>query len=62
MDKHSEDKKINTKDLPHEWHRTTTQQPEEFIDKEPNQKDQGDVPSRDKQNDVRREKGDQETA
>lgn len=56
-----EDKKINTRDLPQEWKRTTTQQPEEFIDKEPNEKDKGDVPGR-KDDEVRRKHGDQETA
>lgn len=57
----NEDKKINTTDLPKKWERTTTQQPEEFIDKDPNEKDRGDVPSRVNE-EVRRKEGDQETA
>ena len=61
MDKDSADKKIDTRDLPQEWQRTTTQQPEEFIDKAANKKDAGDRQSQ-PPDEVRREKGDQETA
>lgn len=60
----SEDKKINTGNLPRETTRTTTQQPEEFIDKSSTDKDELDVPKppADESGDTRRHEGSQETA
>ncbi len=59
MENKNADKKVDTTDLPKQWERTTTQQPEEFIDKRNNEKDSGDVPGRD--DTVKRNKGEQET-
>jgi hypothetical protein len=58
----NEDKKINTNDLPKQWERTTTQQPEEYIDKASVRKDETDVPQApaDESGDVRKE-GSQES-
>ena len=61
MERNDGDRKIDTKDLPQKWERTTTQQPEEFIDKDPNEKDKGDIPGKEK-DEVRRRDGNQETA
>jgi hypothetical protein len=61
----NEDKKIDTRDLPKQWQRTTTEQPEEFIDKQANEKDEDNTAqnTRSTENEgVRRAKGDQETA
>jgi hypothetical protein len=59
----NEDKKINTNDLPKQWERTTTQQPEEYIDKASIRKDETDVPQKpaDESGDVRRDVGSQES-
>lgn len=57
------DKKINNTELPQQPERTTTRQPEEFIDLKANEKDKGDVPGRDgnAEAEPRRQQGDQET-
>lgn len=60
MDTDNADKKIDTQNLPKQWERTTTQQPEEFIDKRTNEKDSGDIPGKET-DEVRRKDGDQET-
>jgi hypothetical protein len=59
----AEEKKINTNDLPKAPERTTTQQPEEFIDKQSVRKDETDVPHgpADDSGDYRNKKGNQET-
>ena len=59
----SEDKKINTKDLPKEFSRTTTQQPEEYIDQASTRKDEADMPHKpaDDAGDTGRHRGEQET-
>jgi hypothetical protein len=59
----SEDKKINTRDLPKQWERTTTQQPEEYIDKQSVRKDENEKPEGPAEDaaDVRRQSGSQET-
>lgn len=59
----SEEKKIDMNDLPKKLTRTTTQQPEEFIDKASTEKDETDVPRppADESGDVRRREGSQET-
>lgn len=56
-----EDKQVNTRDLPKQWERTTTQQPEEFIDKESVRKDEQDVPVEPGSGDTTRHKGEQES-
>ena len=56
-----EDKQVNTRDLPKQWERTTTQQPEEFIDKESVRKDEQDVPVEPGSGDTGRHKGEQES-
>jgi hypothetical protein len=62
-DRMNEDKKINTNDLPKQWERTTTQQPEEYIDKASVRKDESDVPQgpAEESGDVRRDQGSQES-
>lgn len=59
-----EDKKIRTDDLPHGWQRNTTQQPEEYIDKESVRKDENDTPQppADDARDHKHERGSQESA
>lgn len=65
IDNHmNEDKKVDSSNLPKQTTRTTTQQPEEFIDKSSVDKDELDVPTApgDESGDTRRHEGNQETA
>lgn len=58
-----EDKKIDTGGLPQTFQRTTTQQPEEYIDKSSKQKDENDRPMApgDTAGDTPRKSGSQES-